>query len=176
MAINLARRVILSVAGVSLAAILLSPAIAQAACQGPAAPDVAAKQWLNSPPLKIEGLRGKVVLVEFWTLGCSNCRAVQPHIKDWHARYAELGLVVVGVHTPEFNYEKDLGTVRQYVTDQDIRYPVAIDNDFAIWNRYGNRYWPALYLVDKQGRVCYSHIGEGNYGATEQAIRTLLAE
>ncbi len=149
---------------------------ATAGCAGIPAPDIAGKPWLNSEPLRLAQLRDKVVLVEFWTLGCSNCRNVEPYVKQWHERYAGQGLVVVGVHSPEFDYEKELRRVEEYVREHGIRYPVVIDNDFAIWNRYANRYWPAMYLIDKRGAICAVRIGEGGYAQTEETIRRLLAE
>ncbi|MFZ5875560.1 MAG: redoxin domain-containing protein [Nitrospirota bacterium] len=143
---------------------------------GRRAPDVAGAVWINSGPLSIRSLRGSVVLVEFWTFGCFNCRNVEPEVKAWYQRYADQGLVVVGVHTPEFAYEKDAAAVTRYVTDHDIRYPVVIDNHYTIWNRYGNHYWPAMYLVDKRGIIRYVRVGEGGYAETERMIQTLLAE
>ncbi len=160
--------------------ILLSMTLAPGAqardCSGKHAPDITGTHWLNSAPLRLADLRGKVVLVEFWTLGCSNCRHVEPYVKKWQQRYADQGLVVIGVHTPEFDYEKEPGRVRDYVRQHGIHHAVVLDNDFAIWNRYGNRYWPAMYLIDKKGSVCAVQIGEGNYEATERRIRALLAE
>lgn len=143
---------------------------------GRAAPDFAATGWVNSAPFSIRALRGSVVLVEFWTFGCFNCRNVEPYVKAWHERYQERGLVVVGVHTPEFAYEKDLAAVQRYVTDHGIRYPVVTDNTYAIWNRYGNHYWPAMYLIDKRGIIRHVRVGEGGYDHTERMIRDLLAE
>ncbi len=143
---------------------------------GMAAPDIASPQWLNGSPLTMAQLRGKVVMVEFWTFGCYNCRNVEPYVQAWHRKYADKGLVVIGVHSPEFSYEKDIAKVQAYLKDKDIRYPVPIDNDFATWNRYGNRYWPALYLIDKQGVIRTVRIGEGGYEETEEWIRRLLAE
>lgn len=145
-------------------------------CGGKSAPEITGKTWLNSTPLSLAGLRDKVVLVEFWTLGCSNCRNVEPYVKEWHAKYSSQGLVVVGVHTPEFNYEKELDNLREYIDTHRIRHAVVVDNDFAIWNRFGNRYWPTLYLIDKTGAICSVKIGEGRYAETEQKIRQLLAD
>ncbi|HJW45756.1 MAG TPA: thioredoxin family protein [Lysobacter sp.] len=132
--------------------------------------------WINSPPLTMQSLRGKVVLVEFWTYDCINCIHVIPHVKQLHERYAAQGLVVVGVHTPEFGHERVLANVQRAVQRFDIRYPVAQDNAFKTWNAYGNRYWPAQYLIDRQGRVVYSHFGEGHYAETEERVRALLRE
>ena len=115
-------------------------------------------------------------MVEFWTFGCYNCRNVEPYIKKWHERYHDKGLTIIGVHSPEFDRERDLDNVRRYVKEHQIKYSVAIDNDFVIWNRFNNRYWPALYLIDKQGNIRYTHIGEGGYTKTEQWINRLLSE
>lgn len=134
------------------------------------------KQWLNSEPLDLSKLKGKVILVEFWTFGCYNCRNVEPYVKKWFDRYTDKGLVVIGVHTPEFEHEYDVENVKKYVRKQDIRYPIAIDNDFRTWTAYTNRYWPAMYLVDKQGIIRYLKVGEGSYDRTESMIQTLLME
>lgn len=141
-----------------------------------AAPEITAQSWLNSPPLTIGALRGKVALVEFWTFACFNCQHVEPVLKRWHERYAERGLVIVGVHTPELPIEKDPERVAAYVREHGIHYPVAIDPSFATWERYDNRAWPALYLVDKRGIIRHVHVGEGGYDETEQRIEALLAE
>ena len=130
--------------------------------------------WINSDPLTMTQLRGKVVLVEFWTYSCINCIHVMPHVKQWHKRYKDQGLVVVGVHTPEYGYEKILGNVQDAVKRFGIEYPVAQDNGYKTWNAYGNRYWPALYLIDQDGRVVYQHFGEGGYAETEARIQQLL--
>ena len=141
-----------------------------------AAPEIISGTWLNSPPKTISGLRGKVVLVEFWTYGCWNCHNVEPYIKQWHARYRDAGLEVISVHAPEFDRERDLENVRAYVEKAGINYAVAIDNDFANWNRYRNRFWPTIYLIDKHGRVRHTKIGEGDYAGTERKIQALLRE
>jgi len=146
------------------------------ALRGMKAPEITSSDWVNSEPTTMSDLRGKVVLVEFWTFGCFNCRNVEPLVKGWHQHYADQGLVVIGIHSPEFAFEKDVEAVRQYVKEHDIRYPVAIDNDFINWNRFGNRYWPAMYLIDKHGVIRYVRIGEGGYSQTERVIQTLLAE
>ncbi|MDN5780882.1 MAG: thioredoxin family protein [Luteimonas sp.] len=130
--------------------------------------------WINSEPLRMADLRGKVVLVEFWTYSCINCIHVMPYVKQWHERYHGQGLVVVGVHTPEYGYERSVGNVEAAVKRFGIRYAVAQDNGYRTWNAYGNRYWPALYLVDQDGRVVYRHFGEGDYARTEATIRQLL--
>jgi thiol-disulfide isomerase/thioredoxin len=137
---------------------------------------VGAVDWLNSPPLSAEGLRGKVVLVDFWTFGCINCRNALPHVREWHRKYKDQGLVVLSVHAPEFAYEKNIANVKKAVADLDIEFPVAIDNDFAIRRAFANTYWPALYFVDAQGRVRFHHFGEGEYAKSEQVIRQLLDE
>ena len=143
---------------------------------GGKAPDITNETWLNSAPLHLSDLKGKVVMVEFWTFGCYNCRNVEPYVKQWHQKYADKGLVIIGVHSPEFSYEHDVAKVKQYLQDHDIRFPISIDNDFSTWNRYGNRYWPAMYLIDKQGVVRYVRIGEGGYQETERLIESLLLE
>ena len=142
----------------------------------PAAPDFTGiNHWINSEPLDMAQLRGKVVLVEFWTYSCINCIHVMPYVKQWHQSYHDQGLVVVGVHTPEYGYEKIQGNVEAAVKRFGITYPVAQDNGYQTWNAYGNRYWPALYLIDQSGRVVYQHFGEGGYEQTEARIRQLLA-
>jgi cytochrome c biogenesis protein CcdA/thiol-disulfide isomerase/thioredoxin len=135
-----------------------------------------AVQWLNSPPLTAAGLRGKVVLVDFWTYSCINCLRTLPYINAWAHKYAHLGLVVIGVHAPEFAFERDIGNVRRAVRDLGIDYPVAIDNRYAIWRAFGNEYWPAHYFVDAQGRIRHHHFGEGEYAESERVIQALLVE
>jgi thiol-disulfide isomerase/thioredoxin len=139
-------------------------------------PDFAgATGWLNTPaPLTAAALKGNVVLVHIWTFACINCQRTLPYVVEWHRRYAVRGLRVVGVHTPEFAFEREIGNVTRALGQRDITYPNAIDNDFAIWKAYSNRYWPHLFLADRQGRLRYDHIGEGAYDTTERAIRTLL--
>jgi cytochrome c biogenesis protein CcdA/thiol-disulfide isomerase/thioredoxin len=132
--------------------------------------------WLNSPALNNEALRGKVVLVDFWTYSCINCLRTLPYLKAWDAKYRDQGLVIVGVHAPEFAFEKDIKNVEQAVRDLGVTYPVAIDNDYAIWNAFQNEYWPAHYLIDAQGVIRHQHFGEGAYAETEQMIQTLLKE
>jgi thiol-disulfide isomerase/thioredoxin len=141
----------------------------------PAAPNFAGiNKWLNSQPLDLAALRGKVVLVNFWTYGCINCVRTLPHVTRMHATYKGKGLVVVGVHTPEFPWERPLGNVETAMKRHGIQYPVAQDNDHATWNAYRNQYWPAQYIIDKSGRVAFQHFGEGNHAAIEQTIRRLL--
>ena len=132
--------------------------------------------WLNSPPLTPEALRGKVVVVDFWTYSCINCLRALPYVKGWYAKYQDHGLVVIGVHAPEFAFEKDPGNVRRAVADLQITYPVALDNDYAIWQAFNNQYWPAHYFIDASGKIRAHHFGEGNYDESEQTIRTLLTE
>ncbi|WP_321815614.1 MULTISPECIES: cytochrome c biogenesis protein DipZ [unclassified Paraburkholderia] len=135
-----------------------------------------ASAWLNSAPLTPQSLRGKVVVVNFWTYSCINCLRTLPYLKTWAQRYQNDGLVVVGVHTPEFGFEHDQGNVKRALADLNIHYPVALDNDYRIWNAFGNAYWPAFYIVDAQGKVRFHHFGEGGYAQAEQAIQQLLAE
>jgi thiol-disulfide isomerase/thioredoxin len=141
------------------------------------APELNNQVWLNTDhPLRLEGLRGKVVLLDMWTFGCINCRHVIPSLRGWYQSYGDKGLVIIGNHYPEFGYEADLNNLKQALIDLDVPYPVAQDNQGDTWRAYKNRYWPALYLIDKQGHIRYRHIGEGAYAETEAAIQTLLAE
>ncbi|MDI9240167.1 thioredoxin family protein [Lysobacter sp. LF1] len=145
--------------------------------ESPKAPDFTGiNHWINSHPLSLGHLKGKVVLVEFWTYDCINCIHVMPHVKQWHERYKDQGLVVVGVHTPEYGHERILGNLEKAVKRFNITYPVAQDNDYATWNAFGNRYWPALYLIDKNGEIVYRHFGEGHYEDTEAEIRRLVGQ
>jgi cytochrome c biogenesis protein CcdA/thiol-disulfide isomerase/thioredoxin len=140
-------------------------------------PDLSgATAWLNSPPLTPAALRGKVVLVDFWTYSCINCLRALPYVKTWYARYRDQGLVVIGVHAPEFAFEKNEANVTRAVHDLGITYPVALDNDYAIWSAFNNQYWPAHYFIDAQGRIRGHHFGEGDYAASEQLLRQLLTE
>lgn len=132
--------------------------------------------WLNGGPLTMAGLAGKVVLVDFWTYSCVNCVRTLPYVQAWHEAYKEKGLVIVGVHTPEFDFEKNESNVRDAVMKFGITYPVAMDNGYVTWNAYNNHYWPAHYFVDANGNVRYHHFGEGNYGHSEEVIKALLAE
>ena len=144
--------------------------------EGDMPPLAGAVAWLNSAPLTTQGLKGKVVLVDFWTYSCINCLRALPYVRAWADKYRTQGLVVIGVHAPEFAFEKDLGNVRKAVADLKIDYPVAIDNDYAIWRAFGNQYWPAHYFIDAQGHIRHHHFGEGEYEESEQVIRQLLAE
>lgn len=132
--------------------------------------------WLNSEPIELRKLRGRAVLVDFWDYTCVNCLRTLPYVVEWHARYAAKGLSIIGVHTPEFSFAANDKFVRASVERFGIRYPVVLDNGYAIWHAYANRYWPAKYLIDKDGYIRFFHFGEGDYGATEQAIQTLLRE
>jgi cytochrome c biogenesis protein CcdA/thiol-disulfide isomerase/thioredoxin len=141
------------------------------------APEITGGQtWINSEPLTMESLRGKVVLIDFWTYSCINCIRTLPYLTAWHDKYVDDGLVIVGVHSPEFEFEKKLENVQEAVDDFGIEYPVVQDNDFVIWRNYNNRYWPAKYLVDAEGRVRYVHFGEGAYAETEETIQKLLED
>jgi cytochrome c biogenesis protein CcdA/thiol-disulfide isomerase/thioredoxin len=155
-------------------------ALATSAVRAPRAPEFRGiQEWLNTPdgkPITIAGLRGKVVIVDFWTYSCINCLRTLPHLRAWDRAYRKAGLVIVGIHSPEFAFERVPGNVKSAVRRLDLRYPVGLDNDFATWNAYDNDYWPAKYLVDRSGRVRYTHFGEGAYGETESWIRRLLGE
>jgi cytochrome c biogenesis protein CcdA/thiol-disulfide isomerase/thioredoxin len=135
-----------------------------------------AVQWLNSPPLDAQALKGKVVLVDFWTYSCINCLRTLPYVKAWAEKYRDQGLVVIGVHAPEFAFERDVKNVTQAMKDLGINYPVAIDNEFKIWRAFNNEYWPAHYFADAQGRIRYHHFGEGEYAESERVIQQLLRE
>jgi thiol-disulfide isomerase/thioredoxin len=135
-----------------------------------------ANEWLNSPPLTPAGLGGKVVLVNFWTYTCINWLRQLPYVRAWARKYSGHGLAVIGVHTPEFGFEHDLDNVRRAVQDMRVDYPVAIDNDYAVWSAFANHYWPALYVADAQGQIRHHHFGEGEYQQSEMVIQYLLAE
>lgn len=133
--------------------------------------------YLNTPaPIKLAELKGKIVLVHFWTYTCINCLHTIPHLNDWYTKYSNKGLIIVGVQTPEFNDEKNIDNVKAAVQKFQIKYPVILDNNYVNWNAYGNNYWPRDYLIDNQGLIRYNHIGEGDYAQTEQMIQSLLAE
>ena len=144
--------------------------------EGALPPLVGATEWLNSPPLTQDGLKGKVVLIDFWTYSCINCLRAIPYVRAWADKYKDQGLVVIGVHAPEFAFEKSIKNVRAAVADLKIDYPVAIDNDYAIWRAFNNQYWPAHYFVDAEGRIRHHHFGEGDYDESEHTIQRLLAE
>jgi thiol-disulfide isomerase/thioredoxin len=174
----------IALSGAVLGAVLMTlwpnaatTAAAQTPAYGTQAPDFAgATRWYNSAPLTPEALRGKVVLVEFWTRECINCLHVLPHTKALYEKYAKDGLVVVGVHTPEYDEEHDPAQLQSAIHQLQITWPVAMDNDYRIWNAYGNRFWPAIYLIDQNGHVVYTSIGEGNYDETEARVRQLLGK
>ena len=134
------------------------------------------QEWINSEPLTMESLRGRVVLIDFWTYSCINCIRTIPFLKTWHERYADEGLVILGVHTPEFEFEKVYDNVVEATEEMGVAWPVVQDNDFTVWGSYNNRFWPAKYLIDKTGEIRYRHFGEGKYPETEEMIRNLLAE
>lgn len=140
------------------------------------APELAAGEWINSAPLKLNDLRGRVVLIEFWTFGCINCLNTLPFIKSWHDRYQDKGLTVIGVHSPEFDEEHKVENLRREVTSLGIRYAVVTDNDYQTWNAYHVEAWPTTFLLDKQGRIRWMHEGEGSYDEAERLIQKLLAE
>ena len=133
-----------------------------------------ATEWLNSEPLDPAGLRGKVVLVDFWTLTCINWLRTEPHVRAWARAYRDDGLVVIGVHTPEFSFEREVDLIRKAVEDRDIDYPVAVDSEYGIWNAFANHYWPALYFIDTEGVIRDHHFGEGEYAQSEERIQRLL--
>ena len=143
---------------------------------GPA-PELTNETWLNvDAPLRLADLRGKVILLEMWTFGCYNCQNVMPSLKVWNSKYKDEGVVIIGNHYPEFSFEEDLGNLKAAIERFEIEYAVAQDNDGATWRAYQNRYWPALFLIDKQGHIRYVHIGEGRYKETEENIKALLEE
>jgi len=144
--------------------------------EGQAPPLAGVTAWLNSPPLTLESLRGKVVLIDFWTYSCVNCLRAIPYVRAWAQKYRDQGLIVIGVHSPEFAFERNLDNVQRAIAQQQISYPVAVDNAYAVWRAYQNQYWPAHYFIDAQGRIRHHHFGEGNYEQSERVIQRLLAE
>jgi thiol-disulfide isomerase/thioredoxin len=143
---------------------------------GPAPELIPGGEWFNSSPLTLAGLRGKVVLVDFWTYTCINCIRTLPYLSSWHTKYSDSGLVIIGVHTPEFEFEKSASNLRSAISDYAIPYPVVQDNAYATWHAFHNSYWPAKYLIDAKGIIRYTHFGEGKYDQTEAFIQKLLAE
>src|SRR5215212_3189960 len=141
-----------------------------------AAPALAAGDWINSKPLRLEDLRGRVVIIDFWTFGCYNCRNTLPFIKDWNNRYREKGLTIIGVHSPEFEEERNVENLRRQIASLGLSYPIVTDNDYQTWNAYKVEAWPTIFLLDKRGRIRWMHVGEGSYDATERLIQQLLAE
>lgn len=159
--------------------VLLSPFGSSAeykSSESATAPDLAAGEWINSEPLKLQDLRGRVVLIEFWTFGCYNCRNTLPFVKSWNDRYREKGLTVIGVHSPEFDEERKVENLRREVASLGISYPVVTDNDYQTWKAYNVEAWPTVFLLDKQGRIRWMHVGEGDYDEAERLIQKLLAE
>lgn len=144
--------------------------------KAPVAPELASGVWINSEPLTLKSLHGRVVLIEFWTFACYNCLNTIPAVKKWDAQYRDKGLTIVGVHTPETDLENNLDEVRREVMKLGIKYPVVTDSDYSTWKAYSVEAWPTLFVVDKQGRVRWTHVGEGYYGQTEDVIKKLLAE
>lgn len=163
--------------GAALLALATSPAkAARFYDYGPAPEFAGIERWLNSEPLTMASMRGSVVLVDFWTYACINCQRALPHVVQWHERYKDRGLVVVGVHTPEYAFERSAQNVQAAIKRLGIQFPVAQDNRYATWRAYDNTYWPASYLIDRRGRIMLKHVGEGGYNETEAAIRALIAE
>ena len=141
-----------------------------------AAPELSTGEWINSEPLRVKDLRGRVVLIDFWTFGCFNCRNTIPFIRSWHDRYREKGLTIIGVHSPEFEDEKNVENLRRQVSSLGINYPVVTDNDYQTWKAYNVEAWPTIFLLDKRGRIRWMHVGEGNYDDAERQIQKLLSE
>jgi thiol-disulfide isomerase/thioredoxin len=154
----------------------LTPDAARSPIEGELSSLGSATEWINSPPLTAAGLRGKIVLIDFWTYTCINWLRSLPYVRAWAEKYRDQGLVVIGVHTPEFAFEKDIDNVRRAAQDMRLAYPIAIDNDYAIWRGFKNQYWPALYFVDAQGRMRHHQFGEGAYEQAEKTIQQLLVE
>jgi len=144
--------------------------------KAPLAPEVSGGTWFNSDPLTLKSLRGRVVVVDFWTFACYNCRNALPAVKNWDARYRSQGLTVIGVHTPELDTERNVDNLRREIAELGITFPVVTDNDFSTWNAYNVKAWPTWFVIDKQGRIRWQHVGEGAYDQTEQLIKQLLAE
>lgn len=140
------------------------------------APEIASGQWINSEPLTLKSLHGRVVLIDFWTFACYNCQNTLPTVKKWDAQYRDKGLTIIGVHTPELDYERNVDNLRREVAGLGIKYPVVTDNDYTTWKAYGVEAWPTVFLLDKQGRIRWTHVGEGAYYETEEVIKKLLAE
>ena len=150
---------------------------AQLPATGPAAPEFTGiVAWENSAPLTLSSLRGKVVLVDFWTYSCINCQRTIPFLRQWWDKYKGDGFVIVGVHSPEFDFEKNVDNVRRAAKDYGVTWPIAVDSNMATWSAYRNNYWPAEYLIDKSGQIRRAHFGEGEYDVTEKAIQTLLIQ
>lgn len=164
---------------VALAILVMASCSKGVGMEGVRAPEIRVKSekfWINSEPLTMKELRGKVVLIDIWDYTCVNCIRTLPYIKAWHDKYADKGLVIIGVHAPEFEFARDRANVEKAVKDFDIRYPVVMDNDYEIWTSYANMYWPRKYLIDKDGYIRYDHVGEGGYEETERKIQELLRQ
>jgi len=144
--------------------------------KAPTAPELSSGPWINSDPLTLKSLHGRVVLIEFWTFACYNCRNTVPTVKKWDAQYRDKGLTIIGVHTPESDLESNIDDVRRQVAELGIKYAVVVDNDYSTWKAYRVEAWPTLFLLDRQGRVRWMHVGEGYYDQTEEVIKKLLAE
>ncbi|UBF27098.1 thioredoxin family protein [Kovacikia minuta CCNUW1] len=144
--------------------------------EGELPPLIGATPWLNSQPLTVDELSGKVVLINFWTYTCINWLRQLPYVRAWAEKYKDQGLVVIGVHTPEFEFEHTIENVRRALTDMNMNYPIAVDNNYAMWRAFENHYWPALYFIDRQGRIRHHHFGEGEYEQSERVIQQLLSE
>jgi len=140
------------------------------------APEISSGLWINSEPLTLKSLQGRVVLIDFWTFACYNCRNTLPSLKKWDAQYRDKGLTIIGVHTPELDFERDIDQLRREVAKLGIKYPVVTDQDYSTWKAYGVEAWPTLFVLDKKGRVRWTRVGEGAYDETEQVIKKLLAE
>ena len=173
--INLSRRRFLGAAAMTIAATQFNP-IGSAKSRSDLWPLARATTWLNSPPLTEVDLQGKIVLIEFWTYSCINWRRQLPYVRAWAEKYKDQGLVVIGVHSPEFSFEKNVDNIRWALNDMHISYPIAVDSDHAIWLGFSNEYWPALYFLDTKGKVRHNQFGEGEYEKSEKAIQKLLAE
>jgi thiol-disulfide isomerase/thioredoxin len=144
--------------------------------KAPEAPEISSGNWINSEPLTLKSLHGRVVLIEFWTFACYNCQNTLPSLKKWDAQYRDKGLTIIGVHTPELDFERDINQLRREVAKLGIKYPVVTDQDYSTWKAYGVEAWPTVFVLDKHGRVRWTHVGEGYYDETEQVIKKLLAE
>lgn len=140
----------------------------------PELPDLTKNDWINSEPLKLRDLRDKIVMLDFWTYSCVNCLRTLPYLKRWYDSYKNMGLTIIGVHTPEFAFEKNRNNVSNFVRDNEINYPVVMDNDYLIWDLYANKYWPRKFLINTKGKIVFDHIGEGGYEETENTIKDLL--
>ena len=170
-------RRIFEVTSVASLLLLVTPAVAQQpddAFVGQMAPELKVGEWFNSEPLSLEGLRGKVVLLDFWAWDCPECAQALPYVSEWHSKYAGQGLVIIGVHTPRIEYEKDIGKLQEAIAAKKIQYPVATDHEYLTWLDYLNNAWPSHFVVDQAGVIQLSHTGTGRYQETEEVIQKLL--